>query len=276
MDRINVILTALVTGATEALNPAAPQGLKDSYAGLKALIQQTYGQQSDLLDAVAKVENRPNSEARQGALKEELQLARVEQDRDMVTAALQLLDLLMPHGQAAGRSIAILSGSGAIAQGVRSVAAGRGGVAVGGDVKGSIITSGSHISGDYVGGDKVLGDKIEPQVNTGGGAFVEGSVKISDGDFVGRDQSNYGDPQTSGAGLSPEGRQLAALLNDYFSEEELRDICEQFEQSGDRIHMKDKQGTAKALVVALEQNGELQQHKLLMRVARPQLRSQLS
>jgi hypothetical protein len=121
-----------------------------------------------------------------------------------------------------------------------------------------------------------LGDKIEPQVNTGGGAFVEGSVKISDGDFVGRDQSNYGDPQTSGAGLSPEGRQLAALLNDYFSEEELRDICEQFEQSGDRIHMKDKQGTAKALVVALEQNGELQQLKLLMRVARPQLRSQLS
>lgn len=37
-------------------------------------------------------------------------------------------------------------------------------------------------------GDLVLGDKIGRQVNTGGGAYIEGSVNTSGGDFIGRDQ----------------------------------------------------------------------------------------
>jgi len=37
-------------------------------------------------------------------------------------------------------------------------------------------------------GDLVLGDKIGRQVNTGGGAYIEGDVRTGGGDFIGRDQ----------------------------------------------------------------------------------------
>ncbi len=63
---------------------------------------------------------------------------------------------------------ATLKGSGAIAQGKGAQAAGAGGVVVGGNVGGSIITGGQSRT-----------------INTGGGAYVEGSVNTGGGDFVG-------------------------------------------------------------------------------------------
>jgi hypothetical protein len=273
MDSIDLIVTALVTGATAGAGNTAAQAVKDSYAAFKALIQRKFGQESDLLDAIGKVESRPSSEGRKSALKEELQFAKVGDDAEIVTAARQLLGLVQ---SALPGNTATLSGSGAIAQGAGSVAAGRGGVAIGGDVSGSVINTGSQIAGDYVQGDKVLGDKIGRQINTGGGAYVGGGVSVSGGDFVGRDQVNYGTPSSNPTELSPEGNKLATLLNEYFSEEELRDICEQLELNWNRISAGDLPATARALVSALERKGQLQQLKLLMRVARPQLRSQLT
>ena len=71
-----------------------------------------------------------------------------------------------PHYQAT------LTGSGAIAQGPGAIAIGAGGVSVGGNNTGDINT----------------GTKID----TGGGAYVDGKVKVSGGDFVGRDKITHG------------------------------------------------------------------------------------
>lgn len=53
----------------------------------------------------------------------------------------------------------------------------------------TLIGRGVQASRDVnVNGDLVLGDRIGRQVNTGGGAYVEGDVRTEGGDFVGRDR----------------------------------------------------------------------------------------
>jgi hypothetical protein len=135
MDPLTLIVTAVTAGAVAASKDVAAQAVKDSYAALKALLVRKFGQKVD----VAALEKDPDSEARQGVLKEELETARAAQDADLVQQAQALLDLLKQHGLELGPSYqAELHGSGAIAQGPGAVAAGKGGVAVGGDVKGDV------------------------------------------------------------------------------------------------------------------------------------------
>lgn len=72
-------------------------------------------------------------------------------------------------GTASGTAYnATLSGNGAIAQGREAKAVGAGGVMVGGNNSGTINTG--------------------TQINTGGGAYVDGNVTVSNGDFIGRDK----------------------------------------------------------------------------------------
>ncbi|MCL4300583.1 MAG: hypothetical protein KJ077_32905 [Anaerolineae bacterium] len=66
---------------------------------------------------------------------------------------------------------ATLKGSGAIAQGPGAKAVGAGGVMVGGNVGGRVVTGSQN--------------RI---INTGGGMYNEGSINTGGGDFVGRDQ----------------------------------------------------------------------------------------
>ena len=55
-------------------------------------------------------------------------------------------------------------------------------------------------------GDLVLGDKIGRQVKTGGGAYIEGDVRTSGGDFIGRDQiTTTGPVATHGSAISTGG-----------------------------------------------------------------------
>lgn len=67
---------------------------------------------------------------------------------------------------------ATLKGSGAIAQGPGAQAVGKGGVMVGGNVGGSVVTGSQN--------------RI---INTGGGFYNEGTINTGGGDFVGRDQT---------------------------------------------------------------------------------------
>ena len=139
MDPIAIIVTAVAAGAVAASKDVAAQAVKDGYAGLKALIVRKFAEKADVADAVEGVEKKPDSEARQSVLKEELEAAGAAQDADLVQQAQALLDLLKQHGLEPATSYhAELRGSGAIAQGPGAVAAGAGGVAVGGDVKGGV------------------------------------------------------------------------------------------------------------------------------------------
>lgn len=177
MEPLSLIATALIAGAASAAKGVAGQAVKDGYAGFKALLVRKFGNKADLEDALNGVEKRPESEARQGVLKEELATARADQDAELVQQAQVFLDLLRQEGFVSGPSYkATVIGDGAIAQGEGAVAAGAGGVAVGGDVQGSTIVTGE-----------------QKNVDTSGGAYVDGNVEIKDGDFVGRDKVIRGD-----------------------------------------------------------------------------------
>jgi hypothetical protein len=139
VEPVSMIVAAVVAGAVAATKDVAAQVVKDGYAGLKALIVRKFGADSDVADAVEGVEKRPDSKGRQETLKEELETAQAAQDPEVVQQAQALLDLLKEHGLAPSYH-AEVHGSGAIAQD-GSVAAGAGGVAVGGDVKGGIHLS---------------------------------------------------------------------------------------------------------------------------------------
>ena len=151
MDPLTVIISALTAGAAASAKDVVGQAVKDGYAGLKALIVRQFGQKADVEAALEGMEKKPDSQARQGVLKEELETAGAAQDAEVIRQAQALLDLLKQHGLVSGPSYqATLKGSGAIAQGEGAVAAGAGGVAVGGDVTSStIITGNGNVVGDH-------------------------------------------------------------------------------------------------------------------------------
>ena len=151
MDPLTVIISALTAGAAASAKDVVAQAVKDGYVGLKALIVRQFGQKADVEAALEGVEKKPDSEARQAVLKEELETAGAAQDAEVIRQAQALLDLLKQHGLVSGPSYqATVKGSGAIAQGEGAVAAGAGGVAVGRDVTGStIITGDGNVVGDH-------------------------------------------------------------------------------------------------------------------------------
>lgn len=144
MDPSTLIVSAVVAGAVAAGQEVTAQAVKDSYAALKALLARKFGRHPDLVDAVSKVDARPDSAARQEMLKEELQATQADQDSEVLTAARQLLDRLAQGNPSSGAHYqATNTGSGAVAQGPGAVAAGRGGVAAGGNLSGNTIITGS-------------------------------------------------------------------------------------------------------------------------------------
>ena len=138
MDPITIIVTAIAAGAVAATKDVTAQAVKDGYAALKTLIVRKFGQKADVADAVEVVEKKPDSEARQAVLREELETAGAAQDTELVRQAQALLDLLKQHGLTAGPSYqATVIGSGAIGQGPGAVTTGAGGAIVG-DVQGDV------------------------------------------------------------------------------------------------------------------------------------------
>ena len=139
------IVAALVAGAVAATQEVASQAIKGAYEGLKGLIVSKLGKKADVEDAMKKVEARPDSEARQAVLQEEMEAAQAGEDAEVVAQARELLALLKKEGIEAGTSYrADLHGGGAIAQGPGAVAAGEGGVAVGGNVQGGVHAGGQE------------------------------------------------------------------------------------------------------------------------------------
>lgn len=107
----------------------------------------------------------------------------------------------LEHNTPAATMSATNSGSGAIAQGAGSTAAGERGVAIGGNVSNSPIITGDGNTVDNSSsvfdqrGQTVQGSQtnVRGNVNTGGGLFNTGNINTGGGDFVGRDRRIYGD-----------------------------------------------------------------------------------
>lgn len=77
-----------------ALGNLSQEVIKDSYAAFKAALQKKYGIKSELLESVDKLEQKPDSKARQSVLQEEVANAKADQDSKLLQAANELLEKL--------------------------------------------------------------------------------------------------------------------------------------------------------------------------------------
>jgi hypothetical protein len=89
MDPVTSIMTALITGAVAGLQPTVSQAVKDSYAGLSALIKRKYSNVS-----IDQLEANPTSEARRAVVKEDLQNTDADQDEELLQKVKELLDAI--------------------------------------------------------------------------------------------------------------------------------------------------------------------------------------
>ena len=103
LDPVSLILAALAAGATAAAKDTAGVAVKDAYEGLKKLIKQKFGDKTDLVDAVDKLEKKPDSEARKATVKEEIETAKVDGDSEILKLAQDLLD--KAKGEPGGQEI---------------------------------------------------------------------------------------------------------------------------------------------------------------------------
>lgn len=92
-----IITTAIVA----ALANLSKDAIKDSYVALKAALKKKFGETSDVVDAVDKLEKKPDSEARKATVQEEVEIAKVNEDPEILKLAQDLLDKIkeQPGGQ---------------------------------------------------------------------------------------------------------------------------------------------------------------------------------
>ena len=101
MDAITAAIVLGVAGnfATEAL--------KATYKVLKDALTAKYGEKSNLVDAVNKLESKPNSEPRKGLVQEAVEEVQADKDPELVKLAQDLLDKIkdQPDGIASIKQV---------------------------------------------------------------------------------------------------------------------------------------------------------------------------
>src|SRR5204863_3647623 len=104
MDPITTaIVAALSAGATSGLTDTAKAAITDSYSKLKTLVTKKCGASSDIVQAIGKLEAKPQSQGRQETLQEEITAVHIEQDDEIFTAAKHLLTLIQPQQAGMGK-----------------------------------------------------------------------------------------------------------------------------------------------------------------------------
>ncbi len=87
---MDVITTAIIS----ALAGLSKDAVKDSYNAIKAALKEKFGAKSELMEAIDKLEKKPDSKGRQEVLQEEVEEAKVNDDTEIVQLAQELLDKL--------------------------------------------------------------------------------------------------------------------------------------------------------------------------------------
>jgi hypothetical protein len=102
MDPITTaILAAITAGVAPGLTEVSKKAIVGAYDGLKALIRRKFGDESELAEAVDKLEQRPESAGRKETLKEEVEAANAEKAPEILAAAQALLEKIQaqPGGE---------------------------------------------------------------------------------------------------------------------------------------------------------------------------------
>lgn len=92
------IIVGAITGALANLGVKA---VGDAYEGVKAVLLRKFGAESDLADAVKKLEQKPDAQGRQMTLKEEAEAAGADKDAEVVSAVEALIEAIknQPGGE---------------------------------------------------------------------------------------------------------------------------------------------------------------------------------
>lgn len=100
-------METLTTAIIAALGNLGVKAVGDAYEGVKALVLRKFGADSDLADAVKKLEKQPDAQWRQVALQGEAEAAGADKDEEIIKAAQALLDAVkaQPGGEKAVRDI---------------------------------------------------------------------------------------------------------------------------------------------------------------------------
>ena len=94
-------MDTITTAIVAALAALSKDAIKDSYNALKSALKKKFGSESDLVDAVEKLEKKPDSEGRKGMVQEEVEAAKAHEDTEIVQLAQKLLAKIkeQPGGQ---------------------------------------------------------------------------------------------------------------------------------------------------------------------------------
>jgi hypothetical protein len=101
------VMDIIVSAITGALANLGVQAVGDAYEGVKAVLTRKFGADSDLADAVKKLEQKPDAQGRQITLKEEAEAAGADKDAEIMKAVEALLAAVkaQPGGEEAVRVI---------------------------------------------------------------------------------------------------------------------------------------------------------------------------
>jgi hypothetical protein len=112
MDPVTMaIISAVEAGANSAAGDVAKTALVDCYDGLKALLKKKFGSESDVAEAVDKLEDKPGAKGRRQTVEDEIAAVKASADPELLAAARALLDQVkaMPGAQ---HTVQIASGTG--------------------------------------------------------------------------------------------------------------------------------------------------------------------
>lgn len=121
----------ITTAIVAALAKLSGTVVVDAYKGLKQLLEKKFGKESDLVGAVDKLEEKPDSKARQAVVQEEVEAAGAHEDEDLQRAAEALLERIkaQPGGQQVIQTVT------QTVTGDRNIFSGTGSVSVGGPAR---------------------------------------------------------------------------------------------------------------------------------------------
>jgi hypothetical protein len=102
MDPLTSLVTALAAGAAAALQSTVEQGVKDSYAALKGLIQHKYAQVN-----IEQLEAQPSSKNRRGVVEEDLKAVGADQDAEVLQHAQALLEAIQRQAPQTAAAIGV-------------------------------------------------------------------------------------------------------------------------------------------------------------------------
>ncbi|MFL5625735.1 MAG: hypothetical protein ACJ788_09100 [Ktedonobacteraceae bacterium] len=101
MDPLSLILAAITAGATASAKDTASAAIKDSYQGLKALIQRKFEGKPTAQAALVEYEEDP--ETYEKPLKKALLETHMDTEHDVVETAQRVLTLIQPQQAAMGK-----------------------------------------------------------------------------------------------------------------------------------------------------------------------------